>query len=381
MRPPADEGAVMSEKPVIDARPRLFHTLDALRGVAALLIVTRHSDRLFGGLDLPESWLAVDLFFVMSGVVIAHSYEERLLNGASPLKFILLRVIRLYPLYLIGITAGFVQYIGHEYQKGGASHAWVATAMQALFLALLMAPSFNLPALDGPRWSLFFEMVANIAYGLFARAMTTARLCGLVALSAVGLAYVALVRHDLSGGYQADLLYVGLLRVSYSFFLGVLILRLWKPRVRHAPLPAWLCVAAVCLTLAVTIPAPWQAAYELAMVLVGFPLIVACAMRFDVGGATNRIFSFLGVTSYAIYILHHPCALLFQAVLHRVTGRSADALSPYGGILFIILLIGACWFLDKAYDQPVRIWLRARLGSIGGQRPRLSRTVEGVMPS
>ena len=43
---------------------RSFQTLDGLRGVGAFLVVMRHVPGLFGPIRVPESFLAVDLFYL-----------------------------------------------------------------------------------------------------------------------------------------------------------------------------------------------------------------------------------------------------------------------------------------------------------------------------
>lgn len=85
---------------------RTFHGLDALRGVAAVVVVTRHAPAFFGVGLFPNSALGVDLFFVMSGFVIAHAYDERIARGMTALEFFRIRAIRLYPLYILGTLIG-----------------------------------------------------------------------------------------------------------------------------------------------------------------------------------------------------------------------------------------------------------------------------------
>jgi len=46
-----------------------FHALDAVRGMAALAVLVYH---LSGQKIFPGAWVAVDLFFVLSGFVIHH---------------------------------------------------------------------------------------------------------------------------------------------------------------------------------------------------------------------------------------------------------------------------------------------------------------------
>ena len=82
---------------------RAFLTLDGLRGVGAFLVVMRHVPALFGPIRVPESFLAVDLFYLVSGFVVAHAYGARLKAGGFLWDFFKTRVIRLYPLYALGL--------------------------------------------------------------------------------------------------------------------------------------------------------------------------------------------------------------------------------------------------------------------------------------
>src|ERR1700733_8880100 len=85
---------------------RAYNTLDGMRAIGAFLVVTRHVPEFFGGFRAPESFLAVDLFYLVSGFVVAHAYGERLKAGGFVWGFFKTRVIRLYPLYIVGIALG-----------------------------------------------------------------------------------------------------------------------------------------------------------------------------------------------------------------------------------------------------------------------------------
>src|ERR1700730_15446312 len=87
---------------------RAFNTLDGIRGVGAVLVMMRHVPYLFGPIRVPESFLAVDLFYLVSGFVVAHAYGARLKAGGFFKDFIKTRLIRLYPLYLLGLAVGVI---------------------------------------------------------------------------------------------------------------------------------------------------------------------------------------------------------------------------------------------------------------------------------
>jgi hypothetical protein len=65
-----------------------FDLLDGLRGIAAIGVMIYHYT-LHNGLHwLGGAWVAVDLFFILSGFVIAHSYGNKILNGMGIQQFL-----------------------------------------------------------------------------------------------------------------------------------------------------------------------------------------------------------------------------------------------------------------------------------------------------
>src|SRR5689334_1177120 len=87
-----------------------YPTLDLMRGVAALGVVLYHLGGLGGAVPQPGGYLAVDLFFMLSGFVISHAYGAKLSAAWSPMQFMTVRLIRLWPLHLLGflVTAAIV---------------------------------------------------------------------------------------------------------------------------------------------------------------------------------------------------------------------------------------------------------------------------------
>ncbi len=86
--------------------------LDGARGIAALAVMLYHvGSAAGGGTWLPGAFLAVDLFFLLSGFVVARSYERRLRTGAMTLRaFVWARAVRLYPLYLAASMVGMAYF-------------------------------------------------------------------------------------------------------------------------------------------------------------------------------------------------------------------------------------------------------------------------------
>lgn len=86
-------------------RPR-FEALDSLRGIAALGVAYGHfyGPQIFDKTHNFAFYLLVDLFFILSGFVLAHRYlDDWMARRVSLPEFALHRFARLYPLHLYGL--------------------------------------------------------------------------------------------------------------------------------------------------------------------------------------------------------------------------------------------------------------------------------------
>ena len=359
------------------AEPRPYYgALDGVRGIAAVLIVMYHLGPLFGHRAL-ESYLAVDVFFVLSGAVIARSYEDRLKGSLSVRDFAVIRVVRLYPLYAAGTGIGAAAlYFSHTM---GAKQFSESLLFAALLCPFPRVTPYPFP-LNPPAWSLFCELVFNHAYAYSLRYLTNRVLHILAAVSGLALVFLVATSADgLNFGVETATLPQGLVRSVYSFSLGVIIHRQLvasaqsPPWGRHGSAVAWFVVAAVGLILFCAPTLPVKPFYDLTSVLVVFPLVVWVAIRANVSGVTAKIFRFLGAASYAVYAIHVPIkAALEQAVPAAVgrglTGDGAEAgtsylarFAPWSGIAFVLVVLFLAYVLDEHFDRPVRAFLKQRL--------------------
>lgn len=93
-------------------RPVRLAGLDALRGIAALVVVIGHVFLARDGAEHGRPWIAVDVFFALSGYVTARTYEARLGRDLSAGGFLAARLRRLWPVMAVGALLGFVL-LGH----------------------------------------------------------------------------------------------------------------------------------------------------------------------------------------------------------------------------------------------------------------------------
>jgi peptidoglycan/LPS O-acetylase OafA/YrhL len=323
-----------------------FTTLDGLRGVAAVAVVGHHARGFFPEApDFPGSYLAVDLFFALSGFVLAHAYERKIASGLGLGGFMWERFRRLYPLFLLGMLGGLVT-------LAPAALAGSFNRLESAPFNLLMLPSpITLPTggglypLNPPGWSLFYELVVNVAFVsvvLWPRrwvlALVAAGLLGLVAFSGGGL----------NGGARWEDAGEALARVVFSFFLGVLVFRseIWR---KVPSLPGFV-VAGFIGAIA------WQGsrqAVDLAMVVVVFPALLVLGARAQAKGLADAIFRRLGEASYPLYVLHVP-------MLWAMDTAMSKAGVPYGAwtpLVFVPLALGVSWLAHHAYDGRARALL------------------------
>jgi peptidoglycan/LPS O-acetylase OafA/YrhL len=88
-----------------------YEYLDGIRTLAALFVVVRHTGEFFN-FTFYRSYLAVDLFFILSGFVIASAYEKKLLNNTLSFnQFLSIRAIRLYPVYFASLLLAFAAWV------------------------------------------------------------------------------------------------------------------------------------------------------------------------------------------------------------------------------------------------------------------------------
>ena len=260
--------------------PQEIRSLNSIRGVAALMVATFHAPLLFGASEtLPHAYMAVDLFFVLSGFVMLHVYEPRITGGLQLGRFFQLRLARLYPLLAIATLLGFAVAtvklrMTHQAPSG--------PMLAALPLSLVLAPAASAASdqhaaypFVTQSWSIVWEILLCPMLFVWARWVRRGA-WAIAAAGAVALAWIAYTRGGIDGGWTTPTLWIGALRALVAFWAGVAV-RQWTrgsvPRfVKYAGLAAAAAVLAyVCLVHATI----WQA--EVAAATVGFPLIIAAA--------------------------------------------------------------------------------------------------------
>jgi peptidoglycan/LPS O-acetylase OafA/YrhL len=355
---------------------RSFVTLDGLRGIAALGIISRHSPAYFAN-GFFESYLAVDFFFVLSGFVLAHAYIKRFHQGLTTIHFMTIRLVRLYPLYLFALAISAL--LGWRELAHGeiVSTDFVKNLIPALFF--LPSPPLHEGArlfpLNEPAWSLFFELLANLGFALMCRHLSRDKLCVTVLLASLALSLAVIAGlfgfaipgiGAMNAGFEWRSFVAGLLRVSYSFFAGVLVYRTWsnwRPVIKVPP------AALVVLLIGILVAHPpheYQIAFDLIITIFIFPIVIWLGAGSVATGPIARIFTWLGLSSYAVYVLQVPLYNLSQRACGKIRGDECNFGITYG-IFFVALVFAIAVIADRYFDSPVRLILTTRLNSIANR--------------
>jgi peptidoglycan/LPS O-acetylase OafA/YrhL len=355
--------------------------LDGLRGVAALMVVVFHLFEAYSGGSphkqiINHGYLAVDFFFLLSGFVVAYAYDDRW-GRMSAWDFYKRRLVRLQPMIIVGGLIGAallgLQHFSIFPKLAGVAPWQIFGALLLGFVMIPLRPSAEIRGwgeiypLNGPQWSLFYEYVANILYAAGLRKLSNRALGVLVVLAALALVHLLTFgpRGDVIGGWALDAngIRIGLTRVMFPFFAGVLLMRLGKRiKVKHA---FGLCSLLLVLTLALPrfggTERLWiNGLYEALCVIVLFPLIVAIGAGDKAAdGASVRIARFFGDLSYPLYITHYPLIYIYTGwVVDRKIPAAQGALVGAGVFVAAVAIAYACL---KLYDQPTRRWLSGKL--------------------
>ncbi len=322
--------------------------------------------------------LGVDLFFMLSGFVLAHNYLARL--GPRPSlpaigRYLWLRLARIWPLYMVAVVGGGVLLALRESLWGSRPNVPLTAsklAQQAVMVQQWPEPNVPNSSWTGPAWSISAEWLAYLLFPLLAALVWRLRphvsRTGL--LLAAGLVMVPLLWWMAETRSQAQP-YMWLGRLAAEFTCGLLLsaaLAHGTPRLRLAStrlMPALLVVGVLWLYLAPPLAGPGRAA----LVLVLFPPLLV-ALAYGDGGVQRLLGSrplvLGGGVSFALYLVHVPLIKLFRD-LHANTEWVPLVFDQraYGEVVMALISLGVAYLLFQYVEEPARRAMRDLGPSLG----------------
>lgn len=337
-----------------------FAALDGLRGFAAVSVLLYHIGHWLNAPRLASNaGLAVDFFFCLSGFVLALAYNKRFRSGLGAATFMRVRLIRLMPLIVLAtiISALFVCVRATIFKSPVHSGELItATVLGLLNLPFISASSIiggaQVFPLNGPQYSLFLEIVANLIWS-WLRTTHPLRLSLTLSLACLALLWLMAP----VGGDEITTFWTGFPRVGASFFAGVAIFHIDRRGDASAVLrdAFWFLVAimAICFYYPERLPL----SVELVWIAVLSPLVVYIGSKVRIEGRMKRLSLLGGELSYPIYALHYPIFCWVNGAYQSVV--TCRELAVEGPLVFGCVVVGSYVAL-RMYDEPVRRWLDRR---------------------
>lgn len=356
-------------------------TLDSIRGIAAVTVVIHHVILMPTFLAaLPNrAWIdcaffrsggfLVDLFFVLSGIVMSLSYLQTDFGRFSLRDFMVRRFARVYPLHIVMLLVLLLfrlARIGLGLVMAGA----VVTAPAAFevnngysfFLNVFLLHSLGLVQYlnwNAPSWSISVEFYTYLVFGVMLLAAQRFNSLAWFYFGAITLAIGSwLILTMVIATPQLDVQFDwGLLRCFTSFFLGVLTVKAVEalPRDISPALQGGIQLAAVVAAVAhvsLTEAYPW-ASY---LAPVTFAVLLGSLLAFPKAAVvpallTIRPLLWLGQRSYSIYMVHAFVVLLAEYFV-RAAGKPAvaslEAVHPgLAPTLNLLIVLGAVLALSQ----------------------------------
>lgn len=385
----------MSPTPAKVHRPIDLPGLTGVRAVAAVIVVVHHLRPLVDAIapahiaDAVRPVLAggvpsLDVFFLLSGFIIAHNYAHLLADPApgAVRNYFHARVARIYPLHVvaflifcvvlgIGALQGLSDYTGQEHTP----FAFVANLLMLQGLPGVYAWNF-------PSWSLTVEFAAYLLFPLVAARVLRARWRTALVVAAIALCLQLVVMFGL-GGDDLGSTIMGWPRIAGEFTAGAMAWVVWRQRLRPG---LWGDVVIVACTVGA-----WGLLLSGQAWLWTIPLFaimipaIACATG-PVGRAlAHPVTQWGGRLSFAVYLVHIPVftvAVNWVIPAHMYVHHSGRAALLYlGGIVVVSFALGA--LLHHGVEEPARRWLRRRFlarRSLATERAASAAPTERLVP-
>ncbi len=339
-------------------RERLF-TLDAMRGVAAILVVMYHfADVAFP--VAPSGYLAVDFFFALSGLVIASNYESRLRGALTASRFMLERLIRLWPMFIVGVGFAAVKCLGqiaaHDDKALTLSGMAVVLATEVFMLPSPVGSGSLFP-MNGPAWSLFFELVINGAFAVLLFRFRKSWLCAAAGLGALLVIPSTLKAGGMNVGWEWDTAIAGLGRVLYSFTIGILLYRAGVTTPRRRGWMMALPIAALVALLVLPVAPAWRLPFDLTVAWAASPLLLILGARWQAPKWLEKPCEILGDLSYPLYAVHFPLVFIAGFVARKLH-LPAAVWAPGFMVAVVLLAYGLGRWVDPWARQTLKTTLR-----------------------
>ena len=342
----------------------MIRPLTSLRLLFALMVFASHCNILSPRFDVPlltEGYVGVSFFFVLSGFIIAYSYDERFASGTTDKRtFWVARVARIYPLHLLMLLVAAA--LG-TYSLSQGWGPWLAHFVPNLTLCQGYIPAADYYfSFNSPSWSLCCEQLFYLLFPLAAPLLRCPRvLWRLFALSAVLVVAGMYVTPE---AWARDIWYINPIARFPDFLLGMLVYTIYTCKHDAKPRRAtWHELLAVLLFMLFYLLAPHVPQVYRYSCYYWLPVALVIYVFAHQRGRLSQLLShpllvWGGEVSFGFYLIHHMLFRLYveaERYLHLT-------LSPHvavGGLLFLTLLFSGVSY--RYFEQPANRLMKRML--------------------
>jgi exopolysaccharide production protein ExoZ len=354
-----------------DCEPHMnkLHSLTVLRAIAATTVIFFHilapTGHTFGE-------FGVDIFFVLSGFVIALVLDS---PGMTVGRFLADRIARIVPLYWLLTFSVFASTLIAPSLFNSTTANFGNLLKSLLFIPYRKESGEIFPMLF-VGWTLNYEMMF---YLVAAMSLILTRRHRLLFASALIFAICCVVKA--SGSHGAIATFYSYQRV-FEFPLGFVSYWLWRLGIRIIPVIAGCIVAGAYAWMAFV---DWHRIADIPLLYYGIPaflmVIGSLSLESKLGsGLLIRGTIFVGNASYAVYLSHPYCVEAARKLLPRaISNFDATASIGVATIIVVATAVGGIlyWFVDRPLHKSARRVLQrlARMPLHGTRHAGLNRPV------
>ncbi len=389
-------------------------TLTPLRGIAAMMVLVYHYQVMVMPLINPNKsvlinkwYIMVDFFFVLSGFIIMHVYQNYFQEGfqwPAFKKFMIARFARLYPLHLFTLLMAVIVYIAlvsfnvFEQSNDFIQIMLRPDAILANIFLLQASGIFPEPTWNSPSWSIAVEWWTYMLFPFFILFFARTKALGKwLAGAFVILGYLSIMLYFQPQQYIDRQTYMHLsempntidvmvgssiLRCICGFLLGMLVYQAYENKWGESILSNSYLMAATGLGLMTG----W---YFNVLPDIVSALIFAFAILMAVYNngrikrvLNNRGLTFIGDISYSVYMVHVPIIIAyhtFRLIIkshYSVSDEPGTSLSEaafhspnlfttwvawVGLLIFILIVLLVAYFTYNFVEHPMRRFINRQI--------------------
>ncbi|HCA9741579.1 TPA: acyltransferase [Klebsiella pneumoniae] len=346
-------------------KKEIIDSLTGIRGIAAIYVVIYHLFHNSYNINfINNGYLSVDLFFILSGFIITHAHRNDFINTTNIrnyMKFILSRIIRIWPAYVCWVffNVGLLLFKGQQPQ------------LSTFISNILMIQNLGLsPSIIGTGWSLSVEFFAYFFFPFMCiLAMKKEKIHSVVLLciSILLISAISIVKVRLIAGSQIkfsgplDIMSFdgagALIRGLCEFCMGIVSYRIYLTIKENTSknLTTWTYVACIIIFTCLSLKG-MDVLFSICIFLL-LPLL-AIGKNPITAFLSSQTSIFLGKISFSLYLCHIPLVYAINSRVENLTRHfiSNPILSSlFSGLISIAACIIVAWVSYEVCEKRLRL--------------------------